>query len=72
MGKKKKNVNSKGKKLHTKSVSSKKSSAYKIVEGKIVRIKKTCIKCGSGVFMAEHKNRSSCGLCGYTVFKKKE
>ena len=32
--------------------------------------KKTCPKCGAGVFMAEHKNRIACGKCGYTEFKK--
>jgi ubiquitin-small subunit ribosomal protein S27Ae len=37
-------------------------------EGKLK--KKTCPKCGAGVFMAEHKNRISCGKCGYTEFKK--
>lgn len=31
---------------------------------------KTCPKCGPGVFLAEHNNRSSCGKCGYTEFKK--
>lgn len=31
---------------------------------------KTCPKCGPAVFMAEHKNRISCGKCGYTEFKK--
>ncbi|MBN2367887.1 30S ribosomal protein S27ae [Candidatus Woesearchaeota archaeon] len=31
---------------------------------------KTCPKCGSGVIMAEHGNRSHCGKCGYTEFKK--
>ena len=34
--------------------------------------RKTCPKCGEGVFLAEHKNRVSCGKCGYTEFKKKE
>ena len=29
-----------------------------------------CPKCGSGVVMAEHSNRRSCGKCGYTEFKK--
>ena len=28
-----------------------------------------CPKCGSGVFMASHKDRSTCGKCGYTEFK---
>ncbi len=32
--------------------------------------KKTCPKCGAGVFMAEHGNRFSCGKCGFTEFKK--
>jgi len=34
-------------------------------------LKKSCPKCGPGVFMAEHKDRTSCGKCGYTEFKKK-
>lgn len=31
-----------------------------------------CPKCGVGVFMAQHKDRNSCGKCGYTEFKSKE
>ena len=34
------------------------------------RIHKVCPKCGAGVFMAEHKDRWSCGKCGYTEFKR--
>ncbi len=30
---------------------------------------KYCPKCGAGVRLAEHKNRLSCGKCGY--FEKK-
>ncbi len=30
---------------------------------------KWCPKCGAGVRLAEHKNRRSCGKCGY--FEKK-
>jgi len=71
MGKKKKNVKVKGKTKHTQSKSSKKSAAYKVEDNKVSRVKKTCLKCGSGVFMAEHKNRYSCGTCGYTLFKNK-
>ena len=26
---------------------------------------KNCPKCGAGVKLAEHKNRRSCGRCGY-------
>ena len=33
--------------------------------------KKTCPKCGPGVFLGEHGNRLSCGKCGYTEFKEK-
>ena len=40
------------------------------IEGKdINRIRKHCPKCGPGVFLADHKNRFSCGKCGYTEFK---
>ena len=31
---------------------------------------KFCPKCGVGVIMAEHGNRTHCGKCGYTEFKK--
>ncbi len=37
-------------------------------QGKITR--KSCPKCGVGVFMGQHGNRVSCGKCGYTEFKK--
>ncbi|HHF55692.1 MAG TPA: 30S ribosomal protein S27ae [Thermoplasmatales archaeon] len=45
---------------------------YEVADGKIVRKRKECPKCGPGVFMAEHKDRRSCGNCGYTEFKKGE
>ena len=45
---------------------------YKIEDGKVVRLKKTCPRCGPGVFMAEHLNRYACGRCGYTEWKKPE
>ncbi len=31
--------------------------------------KKFCPKCGVGVHLAEHKDRYSCGKCGYTELK---
>ena len=31
--------------------------------------KKACPKCGPGIHLADHKNRSACGKCGY--FEKK-
>ena len=39
---------------------------------KVVRTKPVCPKCGPGVFMATHKDRVSCGNCGYTEFSKKD
>lgn len=42
------------------------SSVYSIEGDKLVRKNKTCPKCGPGVFMAQHKDRMSCGKCGYT------
>lgn len=35
------------------------------------RLRKSCPKCGDGCFLAEHKNRVSCGRCHYTEFQKK-
>lgn len=43
---------------------------YKVEGDKVIRTKQCCPKCGDGVFMAEHKDRMSCGNCGYTEFKK--
>ena len=49
-----------------------KQSAYYKMEGdKVIRSRKFCPKCGSGVFLAEHGNRLTCGKCHYTEFKKK-
>jgi ubiquitin-small subunit ribosomal protein S27Ae len=31
---------------------------------------KECPKCSTGYYMAEHKDRRTCGKCGYTEFKK--
>ena len=53
-------------------VSPAKSAAYKVDGDKVVREKPVCPKCGPGVFMATHKDRVSCGKCGYTEFTKKE
>ena len=32
----------------------------------LVRTHRTCPKCGPGTFLAEHKDRRSCGRCGYS------
>ncbi|MFH0817974.1 MAG: 30S ribosomal protein S27ae [Candidatus Micrarchaeota archaeon] len=31
--------------------------------------KRACPKCGSGVSLADHKDRRSCGKCGYSEKK---
>jgi len=49
----------------------KKREIFKVEGDKIVRLRRNCPKCGDGVFLAEHKDRLSCGACGYTEFKSK-
>jgi small subunit ribosomal protein S27Ae len=51
--------------------SASKRDIFKVKDGKIERTKRHCPKCGPGTFMGEHKDRVSCGKCGYTEFKKK-
>ncbi len=59
-----------GKKEVKKRPSPKKSSFYKIDGDSVIRERKYCPKCGEGVFMAQHKNRSHCGKCGFSEFKQ--
>jgi len=47
----------------------KKRELFKLEGTNITRTRKHCPKCGPGVFLAEHKDRLSCGKCGYTEFK---
>ena len=47
----------------------KKIEFFKVEGDRINRFRRHCPKCGAGVFLAEHKNRTSCGKCGYTEFK---
>jgi len=44
---------------------------YKVEGDVLTRLKKECPRCGKGYFMAEHKDRLSCGNCGYTTFTPK-
>ncbi len=46
-------------------------SFYDVSKEKVTRKKKDCPRCGKGVFMAEHKDRNTCGKCGFTEFKQK-
>jgi len=43
---------------------------YQVEGDRVERLKKECPRCGRGVFLAEHKDRLTCGKCGYTSFKK--
>ena len=44
---------------------------YDSKNGTLARKTTSCPKCGPGVFLAKHKDRTSCGKCGYTVMQKK-
>jgi ubiquitin-small subunit ribosomal protein S27Ae len=52
------------------SKAAKRSSYYKIEGAQVTMTKKYCPRCGPGMVMAEHKDRTACGKCGYTEFKK--
>lgn len=45
---------------------------YQVSGGKAERKNRFCSKCGSGVFLAKHKDRESCGKCGYSEFVSKK
>lgn len=45
------------------------SKFYEIKGDKLVRTHKACPKCGPGVFLAQHEDRSHCGKCGFTEKK---
>ena len=47
-------------------------SYYKIGEAGLERLRPFCERCGSGYFMADHKNRFTCGHCGFTQYKHNE
>lgn len=49
---------------------SEKWKKYKIDGEKLTRAK-TCLKCGPGNFLAEHKDRWYCGKCHYVEIKRK-
>ena len=44
---------------------SNRSSLYTVEDGKLVRMNEACPRCGPGVFMAKHSNRTTCGRCGW-------
>jgi len=60
----------KGNPQKKKGAKQKKAEFYSVEGEKLRRSNKSCPKCGSGIFLAEHTNRLSCGKCGYTDWKK--
>jgi small subunit ribosomal protein S27Ae len=45
---------------------------YKIEGEKVTRLRPICERCGPGYFMANHKDRYTCGQCGFTRYKQIE
>jgi|TARA_Y100000310_G_scaffold216244_1_gene217276 small subunit ribosomal protein S27Ae len=45
---------------------------YQVSGDKVERKNKFCSKCGSGIFLAKHKDRETCGKCGYSEFTSKK
>jgi len=41
---------------------------FKIDGDKLTKNKKICSRCGKGTYMANHKDRHTCGKCGLTEF----
>jgi small subunit ribosomal protein S27Ae len=45
---------------------------YKVEQDRVVRLRPSCERCGTGYFMADHGNRYTCGHCGFTRYKPAE
>ncbi len=45
---------------------------YTVSGDSLERKKKSCPKCGSGTFMAQHKDRVVCGKCAYVEMNVKK
>tara|TARA_Y100000031_G_scaffold121438_1_gene135955 strand:- start:194 stop:421 length:228 start_codon:yes stop_codon:yes gene_type:complete len=45
-------------------------SLFNISGDKVERKRRTCPKCGPGMFLGKHKNRLVCGKCQYVEFVK--
>ncbi len=45
---------------------------YDSKTGTLARKTTSCPKCGPGVFLARHKDRISCGKCGYAEMAAKK
>lgn len=42
---------------------------YKVEGETVSRLRPTCERCGPGYFMGDHKDRYTCGHCGFTRYK---
>ena len=73
MGKKAKKAVRKGKKQRTgrKHESIKAHTNYEIKDSSSTKKKRSCPRCGTGTWLANHKNRAYCGRCGYTEMERK-
>lgn len=45
---------------------------YQVSGDKIERKNRFCTKCGPGYFLAKHKDRETCGKCGYSEIISKK
>jgi ubiquitin-small subunit ribosomal protein S27Ae len=45
---------------------------FEIDGDSLTRKKRDCPRCGKGVYMGQHSDRSTCGKCGFTEFSHKE
>jgi small subunit ribosomal protein S27Ae len=48
-----------------------KALLYDVSSGSIVRLRKSCPRCGPGVYLGKHSNRLSCGKCGYAEIERR-
>ncbi len=46
-----------------------KATLFSIQGDRAERKNKSCPKCGAGIYMGAHKDRTSCGKCGFTEWK---
>ncbi len=44
---------------------------YEVKDGKVIRKRESCPRCGTGTFLAEYENRVYCGKCGWSKIKTK-
>jgi ubiquitin-small subunit ribosomal protein S27Ae len=55
-----------------KKVGSKRWELFEVSGDSVKRKRRSCPKCGTGTFMAQHKDRVVCGSCSYMESTKKE